>query len=325
MLLGRLQKAADREKWLHVPNAQEIEDTFLTLEPETSGAYPDFCSPHELVRRLDLQLRYEILILQLSDRPSPMNGAFGTVRAKFLKEDPIHFWQGLALERQRQHPQEDAEAREEERGPDEAAELEDNPEDLLQLWLDGLDVADGVVHAGASSSSRSSSTSSRSTSSASGSSSSDSSSALDAPGDDGQAGEAQPVDGANGVVRQERLVGAEGEAAGNAGARMRRPESFHWGSFAFTFKAPAAFQATCRYHARYERTKCTKLCSFNPDEASSLEHTIKALKLWCLRCTAESKASHQGRKGLAALTEAELALTDEYLEAQLRALPPLPE
>ena len=85
--------------------------------------------------------------------------------------------------------------------------------------------------------------------------------------------------------------------------RARHPESFRWGHFNFTYTERAGsnptWQAHCPYHARGQRTRCTKSvvvpAAFTIEDKELL---IRKLKFWCVQAPLhESRQGHLGGRG----------------------------
>jgi len=119
---------------------------------------------------------------------------------------------------------------------------------------------------------------------------------------------------------------ASGQEGGAKITRRRHDKSFSWGPFAFTYKisyaGKAGYQVRCPYHARKEKTKCTKTfaCSGH-DEAKD----IRIAKQWCVQCIdAADRLSHMGPRGLPRIPDDEL-LDDDALDTMLKGLPAVSE
>ena len=106
-------------------------------------------------------------------------------------------------------------------------------------------------------------------------------------------------------------------------SRQVRPETFDFGKFRMTFKAPNSWQALCRYHAVHEKTKCTKAATVGA--GTSTEDVLKRLKLWCLSANAHAtRQEHMGPRGLPQFSAEDLGKHDDELAALEAAMPPLP-
>ena len=103
--------------------------------------------------------------------------------------------------------------------------------------------------------------------------------------------------------------------------RARRPQSFEWHHFSFTYRAgpPSGWQILCRYHQN-STSKCTKSGCFH-DPASS-EEVIKRMKSWALGAQRHtSKEAHCGQRGLPPVAPEHCNLTDSDLDALASAMP----
>ena len=87
-----------------------------------------------------------------------------------------------------------------------------------------------------------------------------------------------------------------------------------------------AWQCRCWYHNRYTQPRCTKTLSYSgPVQGEESQAVLRQLKHWALKASqCDSKESHCGRRGLSALTPAELALGDDHLDAKELELPDPP-
>ena len=92
-----------------------------------------FFTPYTLLDSFDLDLRYEVLLCELSTQPTPFLNSAGHVRIRVLDEPAFQIWEGTAREQEK---------RARHRAPPEidereAAEPEAEP-DLLDLWVENL-------------------------------------------------------------------------------------------------------------------------------------------------------------------------------------------
>ena len=286
------------------------EERHMVLEcVEDEVGHPVFLSPFEMVDRLDLQCELEILVLRLSTRRSPLVGGTGKISVCLGADPALHVWAGadeeLRRRRRRGAPDFDVGEMQGEEGPqqDEAVAEGLEGEDFLEDWEEVLQaiVADTSSDDSTSSSSESSSSTSTSRSS----------------------GNGNPEHVAMAAQAPEQVADAPPHAAAaerEGGGRQRRPESFQFGPFKFTFKPPSSFQALCPFHSRRAPTRCTKVASWR--SPAEMVEVIRHLKLWCLRCQeAETKEEHQQRRGLPAFTDIELALTEVEIDGMCEALP----
>ena len=87
----------------HHPEDQQAEDTYITFGPaHNQVGEPEFKSPLQLLSdRIDLELKWEVSVLHLSQRPQVMLQAAGYARARFCKEPPLQCWLGAEAEARR--------------------------------------------------------------------------------------------------------------------------------------------------------------------------------------------------------------------------------
>ena len=308
-------------------------DIFVTFEVRrTQCGEPAFRTPLQYVGGMDMQLRWEVLFLELSSRPAMSSR--NRFRARFCPERALPVWDGSEAEMAKRQRRVARPARVEVQGDmveldvleqflegDEAeAEMQDelnHGEDgaLLQQMVEAVD-GDGQGEqdaAGPNVIMRQSSSSSSSSSSASSSSSSPQSSSRESMA---VAGEAD-------------LAGREGERAGpeNPVERQLHAQSFVWGAhgyFHFSYRPEsdgnkAAYHVVCRWHQKTRNTACSKQLSFDAREE---DLALRRLKVWCLsapRC--EGKAQHQAGRGLPNLSAEDAAKTHAQLDAAERDLP----
>ena len=281
------------------------------------AAGAQFMSAHEVIHGLDLQLTWDVSVGLLSTKAIPWPHSSGKARVEMLDEPPLAVWQGLQRERERRRRCADrgvpvpdvAEGEQEEPGTE---NIDEDVDEVLEYLL--ADASSGSEDSDASGSSRSSQCSNSSSSSSSSSTDRNSNVVAEAVQQQAQQAQQQPV--LQAMQQEERQ---EGEAL----QRRVRPQSFDWGAFRFTYKEPSSYQATCRLHSRHERTKCTKLASWNGgfENAGPVVH---ALKCWCLRGNQhDNRQQHQGPRGLPRLTAEELRMTPAQLDEQLARMGPL--
>ena len=292
------------------PENADVDDQLLTARLE-AGAPPCFFSPWQFLDTLDVDRSYHLIHARLSERAVPFPRSSGQVRLVVAPGVDL-VWEGAEVERQRR-------SRRRRPAPFHDIHIGMVPDENM-----GPNNEEGVLpqeeEANASESTSSSSSSSSSSQEGSSDSSSSSSSSSSTSGDD-EAPRQEAGNVENEVAEVARPAVPEGVV------RVHRPESYEWGlGFRLTYKPPTSYQASCRYHARHEHTKCTKLASWNIDENGGAERVQRGLKLWCLRALDhQSKASHQGRRGLPAFSAAETALSDLDIETRVANMPAPPD
>ena len=295
----------------------------LSLVDPAGGELP-FLTPFAFAKTLDLSLHWSVLLLELSTRKTPFIGSAGLVRARVSSANFLQIWP------QDVHQRVDVFDMEEENDAGEAADpLQDEagPEDPLpaqeDIESDSVSSQSGLA-CGLSSSSDSSTSNRSQRSMARQHSTSES---------DGSDVEIENLEGNrrrnenNNDDNNNQPVPDLQEAAPvparlDAGLqRQRRPDSFSWGAgFFFTRRLhPPGWQILCRYH-RDGAAACTKTSSCSDEQAGSV---IRRMKSWALNApTHETKASHQGRRGLPAESAEHERLSDEQLDELVGRLPP---
>ena len=306
-----------------VPGAEETGDVFLTAKPLLSeDDVMQFTYGVQLASYLNAELRLEVMFATLSERCTPFTASEGKVRLVFLREEPVVFWRGSAVE-----PADDdsalgpsAQTEETDGGADHVEEGSKSDEDYADLLLSTWTTAAEASEIGPDSES-----SSDTSSNASSSSSSTSSSSGGAPEVEGGQPEAARAVGAVGQPPSSEPLNAGASVEDEASrTRSRRPESYDWGpNFRLTYKPPASFQALCRYHDARCTTRCTKVGTWHPpNDEDARAAVVKGLKHWCLKAPLfASRKEHQGKRGLAGLTQSEREVTDAELNEQLARLP----
>ena len=89
------------------------------------------------------------------------------------------------------------------------------------------------------------------------------------------------------VLPQSELPEPEVSKHAEPTRRSRHPGSGHWGVFLLTYvkpglgKACGAWQATCPFHAKNDRTPCRKTANIkSPGDAAAMSHAQELVKLW---------------------------------------------
>ena len=308
----------------------------LKLRPQEQGVVT-FLHPPGFLNNLDVEVVWVLACWSLSTRHRPFPDSMGKVRVERTAMDAKVFWQGQAREMRRARhaaavppvdvdiaaafadlPAEQAEAEDEVLGGQADEEVEFGS-DLEALWLASDEEAQvdpqqqpqqqpEPQQAQGNADSSSSTSTSGSSSDSSSSSSSDSDGSGRRPAEPAEPEPAEP----------------EGREAVNR-RRHERTHTFGRG-FLMTWKAPATWQCTCYYHNRHERTKCKKsLVVARGGGADASAETLRRLQFWAVSgALRESRAAHQGGRGLPALNDEEAGLTHDQLCAMERALPAPP-
>ena len=285
-----------------------VDDVYVTLQHPSDLDQLGFHTPFSFINTLTLEDPWWLAIAVLSERRVPFLQSSGQVRAKVDTEAVWQVWEGEHAERGKRarRPRRSGEEPNFHEG---AQEAEVPPDiDVCDEFLQHmLQEDEGEVVGGDAAAQTPTSDSSTSSESSGSSSESDDVGTIAPPPLPPHANAAD-------------IAAGEDRDMARPAVRVRRPESFSWGPFKMTFKPPASYQATCCLHAPAGQAKCTKLGTWRlgEDEALAREQVLRSLKCWCLRGPQHAtKASHQGLRGLHALTPEEARLTDEDLEARL--------
>ena len=307
------------------------DETYVALRQPLGHGEPLFQTPHLMINSLSLQHRWSLMLAVLSERPVAYPHSAGQVMVRLLGETVVQIWDGEERElakRRRRKPQQDAaaaaasadnvvEAAARAQAPaeadvpvlDEHVSEDDGGDDLFAYVLSGSE------HEVASSNDSSSSSSSTSSTS----SGEDSAQDIANLGREAEEG-ARDAGAAPAEALHVEIERGAGDIESHPTRRVQA-ETFERGGFRFSFKPPSSYQALCRQHSRHERTRCTKLGSWQPNEEGGMERVLHALKCWCLRAPAcEDRAQHQGSRGFPRLSDEELTLTPAELDERLAAL-----